>query len=207
MGRRMCLWNGFLASAPGHPFLAKVIERAVNNIRNQYTSVDMDRLFCPNPEQSILHAFPILFTTGPCILGAMVNEALGRDAQSQFEAGELPKAENAPGRSIVLSQNKNDVRRGKVCFKSVLLASRFEVSLTFACTSPRIIFRWELIVSLLTKRTLLLPLPTSPATTTNEDCKTKRPITARSRVGRRGIPMEVGICMSSRQKQMKTSES
>lgn len=101
-----------MAAAPGHPFLAKVIERVVNNVRNRFTAVDVDRQFCPNPELSVLHAYDILFTAGPCILGAMVNEALGRNGQTHFNAGELPLADNVPGRSIILNQGKNDVSYG-----------------------------------------------------------------------------------------------
>jgi hypothetical protein len=98
-----------MAAAPGHPFLAKVIERVVNTVRNRYTAVDMDRLFCPNPELSVLHAYDMLFTAGPCILGAMVNEALGRDGQTHYYGGELPQVHGVPGRSIVLHQSKSDV--------------------------------------------------------------------------------------------------
>ena len=98
-----------MASAPGHPFLAKVIERVVNTVRNRYTAVDMDRLFCPNPELSVLHAYDMLFTAGPCILGAMVNEGLGRPGQTHYHAGEQPRVAGVPGRSIILNQEKNDV--------------------------------------------------------------------------------------------------
>jgi hypothetical protein len=137
VNHRMCLWNGFIAAAPGHPFLAKVIETVVNNVRNRFTSVDVDHLFCPDPELSILHAFDTLFTAGPCILGAMVNKVLGRHGQTPFEAGEMDiwqaskaqKKKNTkkgdhhdfvigvddrpsariPGRTIILHQNKWDV--------------------------------------------------------------------------------------------------
>ena len=36
VGHRSCLWNGFLAVTPGHPFLAKTIELVVNKIRKLY---------------------------------------------------------------------------------------------------------------------------------------------------------------------------
>ena len=137
----MCLWNGFIASAPGHPFLAKVIEAVVNNVRNRFTSVDVDNLFCPDPELSILHAFDTLFTAGPCILGAMVNEVLGRNGQTPFEAGEIDiwqasKEEAAekgtefviavddkpssriPGKTVILYQNKWDV---SICAEDMVL--------------------------------------------------------------------------------------
>ncbi|KAL7547150.1 hypothetical protein ACHAWF_010465 [Thalassiosira exigua] len=34
---RMCLWNGMIAAAPAHPYLSRVIEHVVNNIRNRFT--------------------------------------------------------------------------------------------------------------------------------------------------------------------------
>jgi hypothetical protein len=132
LDRRMCLWNGLIAVAPGHPFLAKVIETVVNNVRNRFTSVDIDQLFCPDPELSILHRYDLLWTTGPCILGAMVNKVLGRHGQESFEAGELDlwdeskltalergtefvigvdgnPSRKIPGKSIILQQNKHDM--------------------------------------------------------------------------------------------------
>lgn len=132
VGHRMCLWNGLIAAAPGHPFLAKVIETVVNNIRNRFTSVDIDAMFCPNPELSVLHAFDTLFTAGPCILGSTVNKVLGRHGQTQFESGEIhpwseasrqgafqstrfvsgmddTKDQRIPGRTIILHQDKWDM--------------------------------------------------------------------------------------------------
>ena len=120
--RRMCLWNGLIASAPAHPFLAAAIEHVVNNIRNRFTSVDVDNLLCPNPELSVSHAFDTLFTAGPCILGLAINQVLNRNLQTQYAYGELelfpngkhniPQSDvrhNIPGRSIILRQNKMDI--------------------------------------------------------------------------------------------------
>lgn len=130
VNRRMCLWNGFIASAPAHPFLAKVIEYVVNHARNKFTSVDMDSILCPNPELSVSHAFDTLFTAGPCILGAAMNKVLMRHLQTPFIPGNLDsfqpqegviELENSldsdesdirhsiPGRSVILSQNKADM--------------------------------------------------------------------------------------------------
>lgn len=44
---RMCLWNGFIASAPAHPYLSRVIEHVVNNIRNRFT-VGLTLFSCMN---------------------------------------------------------------------------------------------------------------------------------------------------------------
>jgi hypothetical protein len=116
---RMCLWNGLIAAAPGHPFLVKAVETVVNQVRNRFTSVDVDATFCPNPEISILHAFDTLFTAGPCLLGASINRVLDRRAQTQFVAGEIDSnhgadnedssASSIPGRTVILQQNKWDM--------------------------------------------------------------------------------------------------
>lgn len=89
VGHRSCLWNGFIASAPGHPFLARTIEIAVNNIRNRFTSVDYDDMLCPDPILSVSHTVDTLFTCGPCILGAGINDVLGRHMQTQFDIGDV----------------------------------------------------------------------------------------------------------------------
>ena len=113
--KRMCLWNGFIASAPAHPFLVRVIEHVVNNIRNRFTVVDYDRMMCPMPETSVVHAFSTLFTAGPCILGLTVNEVMGRGLQQTFVEGDLVGPEEGgsgmvvPGRTIILKQNKWDM--------------------------------------------------------------------------------------------------
>mmetsp|Transcript_1235 Transcript_1235/g.2885 ORF Transcript_1235/g.2885 Transcript_1235/m.2885 type:complete len:744 (-) Transcript_1235:64-2295(-) len=125
VGHRMCLWNGLIASAPGHPFLARVIENVVNNARNRFTSVDVDMTLCPNPEISVAHSFDILFTAGPCMLGKSINDLLHRHPQTSFESGtidiwsseggEAKEVEptdprrSIPGRSIILKQDKWDM--------------------------------------------------------------------------------------------------
>ncbi|KAL7543930.1 hypothetical protein ACHAWF_007486 [Thalassiosira exigua] len=127
VGHRSCLWNGLIASAPGHPFLARTIEIVVNNIRNRFTAVDYDDMLCPNPILSVSHTVDTLFTAGPCILGASINNLLKRHMQEPFEVGDVDvwregSGENAtgearpddprrlvPGRTVVLSQDKNDM--------------------------------------------------------------------------------------------------
>jgi hypothetical protein len=130
--QQSCLWNGFMAVAPGHPFVAKTIEVVVNNIRNRFTSVDYDDMLCPGPILSTSHSFDLLFPTGPCILGTAINWVLQRHPQTGFAPGELDiwgggTKENGqtqhqqtlvdpndprlaiPGRSIILRQNKHDM--------------------------------------------------------------------------------------------------
>ena len=72
---RACLWNGFMAAAPGHPYLAEVIERVVNQVRNRFTSLDIDASMCPHPDLVLLHHHDMLFVSGPCALGASVQQS------------------------------------------------------------------------------------------------------------------------------------
>ena len=116
LGHRSCLWNGFLAAAPGHPFLARTIELVVNNIRNRFTSIDYDDMLCPNPVLSISHKVDVLFTSGPCVLGAAINDVLQRHRQTGFEAGDWKDLHRSyrsdrmnVGRVIVLNQEKEDM--------------------------------------------------------------------------------------------------
>jgi hypothetical protein len=123
VGKGMCLWNGFLAAAPGHPYLAKAIETVVNQVRNRFTSVDVDAKFCPsNPgpstfETAALHDSDTLFISGPCLLGASINRVLQRDLQTQFDAGDVKMPSrgvdgskvNIPGRTVILQQKKKEM--------------------------------------------------------------------------------------------------
>jgi hypothetical protein len=151
----MCLWNGLIATAPGHPFLAKAIETVVNNVRSRFTVAEYDNMFCPNPEISIIRNHDDLFTSGPCILGAAVNYVLGRHGQDQFEQGEL-NHENAnvtiPGRSIILQDNKHDVRPKKDSESCSLLKCAVILS---NMVYPFAIVRWKLIASHFGRRTSL----------------------------------------------------
>jgi len=129
VGHRSCLWNGLIASSPGHPFLARTIEIVVNNIRNRFTAVDYDDMLCPNPILSVSHTVDTLFTCGPCILGASINNLLGRHMQTEFDIGDVDiwQMERLsqemdgleinsddprlliPGRTVILKQDKNDM--------------------------------------------------------------------------------------------------
>lgn len=109
-GNRMCLWNGMLAAAPAHPYLARVVDRVVHNIRNRFTVVDYDYMMCQKkPELSVPHAYSTLFTAGPCILGMTVNEVMGRPLQQTFEYGDLVTDVEVPGRTVMLRADKWDM--------------------------------------------------------------------------------------------------
>jgi hypothetical protein len=109
-GQQMCLWNGFMAAAPGHPFLAKAIELAVNQIRNRFTIVDIANSFCPYSQFDGLYRWGFLFLTGPCLLGRSVNKVLGLADYHGFVPGTTLEAQSGiPGRTVILKQVKNDL--------------------------------------------------------------------------------------------------
>ncbi|EJK61297.1 hypothetical protein THAOC_18245, partial [Thalassiosira oceanica] len=105
VGRRSCLWNGLIASAPGHPYLARTVQIVVNNIRNRYTGVDYDDMMCPDPVLSVSHTVDTLFTCGPCILGAGINDLLGRHMQTQFETGDVDLSISSRKRAMTNSRS------------------------------------------------------------------------------------------------------
>ena len=91
-----CLWNGFMGSAPGHPFLVSAAERILNLVLNRGDYYDMEREACRyssntgDTEIWKVRALDLLLLTGPCSLGVAVNEALGRNTSvAKFETGWL----------------------------------------------------------------------------------------------------------------------
>jgi hypothetical protein len=124
----MCLWNGFIAAAPGHPFLVKAIETVVNQVRNRFTSVDVDATFCPDPELSVLHAYDTLFTAGPCLLGSSLNRVLGRNGQTSHKPGELKdlwtgeqRDRTAQGTSFIVGADHEDHLEARIPGRTVIL--------------------------------------------------------------------------------------
>jgi hypothetical protein len=83
-----------LAKEPGHPFVAKAVERMLNVVLNRGDYYDIEREICrASPEIGAtevwkLRALDILTLTGPCALGLSVNGALGRgDLVRTFDTG------------------------------------------------------------------------------------------------------------------------
>ena len=80
-----CLWNGLIGSAPGHPFMAAAIETVVNYVRNRYTSVDIMNSVCHEGKVDKFDVFhEDLHLSGPCLLGKVVNQVLGRPPQFTY---------------------------------------------------------------------------------------------------------------------------
>ncbi len=86
-----CLWNGFIGSAPGHPFMILAVERVVNLILERADLYDMERDVCRRVGRSMenwkVRLEPLLLSSGPCALGIAVNDALNRSSLSKFDVG------------------------------------------------------------------------------------------------------------------------
>lgn len=110
---RGLLWNGLVAAAPGHPFLAKAIERSVNFIRNRFTVIDICGQFCPELDNMVtLRDHPDLYLTGPGLLGMTVNEVLHLPKANPYKAGyvdECEKQSHVPGRCMLLQHLDKDL--------------------------------------------------------------------------------------------------
>jgi hypothetical protein len=108
----LCLWNGFMAASPGHPYLAKAIENVVNAVRNRYNYVDFAHMVtCPfKARETEVTRVVSLLATGPCMLGLTVNQVLGRHEQTPLEMGEFQGNNQVPGTTLFLSVAQNEVR-------------------------------------------------------------------------------------------------
>lgn len=107
----LCLWNGFMAVSPGHPFITKVIENVVNAVRNRFNYLDYAQMVtCPfKASEDQMNKWALLFATGPCMLGLSVNQALGRHEQITFTLKDIPGNSKIPGKSIFLDTLRNKV--------------------------------------------------------------------------------------------------
>jgi hypothetical protein len=72
-------------------------------------------------ETAVMQGNDLLFVAGPCLLGASINQVLRRNLQTQFEPGDVQMpfsgveginetSVNVPGRTVILHQDKNDMR-------------------------------------------------------------------------------------------------
>ena len=139
------MWQGFIAAAPGHPFLAKAIENAVNQARNKMGIVGIDASYCRQRQHDNGPLYldqRISNSAGSCILGRTVNGFLGRPPNESFQPGDvLPdtrtrKAESfVPGRIVILNGRKNDMGgyRFTLTGKNLLVA---EVNVPVSESSP-----------------------------------------------------------------------
>ena len=110
-----CLWNGLIGSAPGHPIVAKAVEKSLTNILNRADYYDIERTIChlSNGSAEIwkLRLLPILSITGPCLLGIAMNEVLRREPLDNFEAGWVFNSMDpgAVGDVLLLQASKGDM--------------------------------------------------------------------------------------------------
>jgi len=110
---RICLWNGFMASAPGHPFVVRAAERTINHILDRADMFDMEREVCLRGKTGDVEPWKMrvergLIMSGPCALGISVNEALGQPSLEGYDLGWMPSP-GVEGNSLILKLDKNDL--------------------------------------------------------------------------------------------------
>jgi len=110
---RICLWNGFMASAPGHPFVVRAAERTINHILDRADMFDMEREVCLGGKTNDVECWKMrvergLVMSGPCALGISVNEALGQPSLKGYDLGWMPSP-GIEGTSLILKLDKQDL--------------------------------------------------------------------------------------------------
>ena len=74
----MWLWNGILAAAPGHSFLALTIALVTTQVKQRMYRSDIELTFCPHALPPYFHENSHFFLTGPSALGRVLNAVLYR---------------------------------------------------------------------------------------------------------------------------------
>ena len=131
-----CLWNGLLAAAPGHPVMARAIERVVNLVSSRADVFDMEREMCQVSGKSAeawkARLCPLLSLSGPCALGVATNIVLGSSSLlARFDLGWLPfntTGEEFPpqyGEGLILKADKSDMEANRISDvdRNVMVAS------------------------------------------------------------------------------------
>jgi hypothetical protein len=96
--RDHCLWNGFLVSQPGHPFVLRAIETAITAVVKGWTMDDLEAHICLDQTASIakLRAATLDdIIVGSCGIGIAVHSALNMSTIDDFRQGLLPAAQHS----------------------------------------------------------------------------------------------------------------
>ena len=76
-GADYCLWNGLMGSTPGHPVIAKAVERLLESISTRADYFDIERYACktdgPDTPLWKIRALTTLIVSGPCKLKMFFN--------------------------------------------------------------------------------------------------------------------------------------
>eukprot|EP00978_Attheya_sp_CCMP212_P032584 scaffold128060_cov55-Attheya_sp.AAC.1 len=123
-GENFCLWNGLIGSAPGHPYMVTAVERLLNLILDRADVFDLQRQACIQNGRNVeiwkILVEPVLHLSGPCALGASVNDAIGRNSFSRFDFGWMKKSRESiveahstskpgTGDTMILVADKSDL--------------------------------------------------------------------------------------------------
>jgi hypothetical protein len=90
-----CLWNGFIGTQAGHPFIGKAIESVMETVLNRMGLDDVERDVCRTMSREAaswkLRTYPGESVFGSCALGMAVHQTLGHsNVLESFPLGLLP---------------------------------------------------------------------------------------------------------------------
>jgi Glycosyltransferase sugar-binding region containing DXD motif len=141
--QQFCLWNGLLASAPGHPIMARAAERVLTLVLNRADAFDMEQEMChfsgpDDAEPWKVRLARVLLLSGPCALGVAVNHVLGKSSLlSRIELGWQPFNTSADvpksfGEGLIIKTDKGDMEAHRITDvdRNIMLASTDMVDLT-----------------------------------------------------------------------------
>ena len=108
--------------------MAAAIETAVNNVRNRYTTVDIMNSVCHDGKVDRYDEFhEDLHLSGPCFLGIVVNQVLGRPPQSTYNVrstyDSILQARNIEGSLQLLEFQTNHGDRFMLHSKNLIVAT------------------------------------------------------------------------------------
>ncbi|GMH81188.1 hypothetical protein TrVE_jg8671 [Triparma verrucosa] len=134
-----CIYNGFIAATPNHPFIRSAFERIVTNVLNQFKENDITGEFLcgrgwnkgsdTDPKIWHIRANALSYLTGPCNLGLGVKQVIGLNAFASIKPGVLNDGDlqNVPGESLFLEMKTHDFGSWRASDRSgkVVIATNF----------------------------------------------------------------------------------
>ncbi|GKY94619.1 hypothetical protein MPSEU_000427400 [Mayamaea pseudoterrestris] len=146
--RDHCLWNGFIAAAPGHPFIVRVVEQVVTAVVQQWDEGDLECMFCLSRREPLwkMRAASLHDNiAGSCALGMTVHSLLGDGAFDQFRPDQIHMSNDILfGDTLIFMMSVDDTGafRCSDIDRNVLVASTHHLGMTTETMQQRTRSYW-----------------------------------------------------------------
>jgi len=138
-GQAFCVYNGFIAATPNHPFIRNALGRLVNNVLNRVKEDDITKEFLcgqgwnkekdTDPKVWHIRSFHKSYLTGSCNLGLGIKETLRLNAFASIKPGYLNDGDRSdvPGKTLFLKMHSRDFGAWRASDENgrVVLATNF----------------------------------------------------------------------------------